>query len=166
MGADASPGGVRRKVVMTDYRREIIQAAREHGLDTNLVEGVVVVESSGRADAFRFEPNFWTKYLENNPEYKGEIPRRVSSSYGLMQIMLPVARELGFKQQPEYLFVPTVNLYFGCKHLARLVKWAGADIPKALEAYNGGKGSVGSIATQRYAAKVIREWDRIAEDSD
>jgi soluble lytic murein transglycosylase-like protein len=148
---------------MTDYRREILQAAREHGVDPNLVEAMVVVESSGRADAFRFEPNFWVKYLEKNPEYQGEIPRRVSSSYGLMQIMLPVARELGFKQQPEYLFVTTVNLYFGCKLLANLVKWSDSKIPKALEAYNGGKGSVGSIATQRYAAKVIREWDRIAE---
>jgi soluble lytic murein transglycosylase-like protein len=148
---------------MTDYRREILQASREHGLDPNLVEAVVVVESSGRTDAFRFEPNFWVKYLQNNPEYQGEIPRRVSSSYGLMQLMLPVARELGLKREPEYLFVPSVNLFFGCKKLGSLIQWAGGDIPKALEAYNGGKGSVGSQATQRYAAKVIREWDRIAE---
>jgi soluble lytic murein transglycosylase-like protein len=148
---------------MTDYRREIIQAAREHGLDPDMVEAVVVVESSGRTDAFRFEPAFYDKYLKNHPDYQGEIPRRVSSSYGLCQVMLPVARELGLKREPEYLFVPTVNLHFGCLYLAKLLKWAGGNIPKALEAYNGGKGSVGSLTTQRYAAKVIREWDRIAE---
>ncbi len=148
---------------MTDYRREIIQAAREHGLDPNLVEAVVVVESSGRTDAFRFEPGFYDKYLKNNPDYRGEIPRRVSSSYGLMQVLCPVARELGLKREPEYLFVPTIGLFFGCKKLAQLMTWAGGDIPKALEAYNGGKGSVGSLTTQRYAAKVIREWDRITE---
>ena len=151
--------------MMTDYRREILQAAREHGLDPNLVEGLVLVESSGRADAFRYEPAFWDRYLKHNPDYQGEVPRRVASSYGLCQIMLPVARELGFKQQPEYLFVPTVNLYFGCKHLRRLVQWAEGDIPTALEAYNGGKGNIGSAATKRYAAKVIQRWDEVAQES-
>ncbi len=149
---------------MTDYRREILQAAREHDLDPNLVEAVVVIESSGRTDAFRYEPGFWDRYLKNNPDYRGEIPRRVSSSYGLMQVMCPVARELGLKRDPEYLFVPTIGLFFGCRKLAELVKWAGSDIPKALEAYNGGKGSVGSLATKRYAAKVIQKWDEIAQE--
>jgi soluble lytic murein transglycosylase-like protein len=149
---------------MTDYRRDIVQSAREHGVDANLLEALVVTESSGRADAFRFEPKYYDRYLKNNPEYAGEIPRRVASSYGLVQIMLPTARALGFKQQPEYLFVPTVNLYFGAKELARLITWAGGDIPKALEGYNGGTGSVGSLQTQRYAAKVIKKWDEIAEE--
>lgn len=148
---------------MTDYRREIVQAAREHGLDPNLVEAVVVIESSGRTDAFRYEPGFWDRYLRTNVDYLGEVPRRVSSSYGLMQVMAPVARELGLTREPEYLFVPSVGLHFGCLKLANLLKWAQGDTAKALEAYNGGKGSVGSQATKRYAAKVIQKWDEIAQ---
>lgn len=144
----------------TLYRREIEEAAVKHSLDPNVVEAIVMTESSGYADAFRFEPGFWKRYLAKNPTYAGENPRRVSSSYGLMQIMLPVARELGFSGEPELLFLPAVNLDWGCKKFAQLLQWANDDLAKALEAYNGGKGSVGSEATTRYASKVLRRlWE-------
>lgn len=144
----------------TLYRREIETAAREHGLDPNVIEAIVVVESSGQADAFRFEPGFWKRRLANHPDYAGAIPRRVSSSYGLLQIMYSTAREHGFNAEPEYLFIPHVNLDLGCRVLKGLLKWADGDLAKALEAYNGGKGSVGSEATTRYASKVLNTlWE-------
>jgi soluble lytic murein transglycosylase-like protein len=142
---------------MTDYRGLIEVAAHAHGLDPNLVEAVCLTESSGRTDAFRFEPAFWNRYLKDNPKYHGSIPRRVSSSYGLMQVMFPVARELGFVDDPEDLFKPHVGLYYGCKKLSALLRWSDGDVDRALEAYNGGKGSVGSPATRRYVLKV-RDW--------
>jgi len=140
---------------MTLYRREIETAARDFGLDSDLLEALVMVESSGRADAFRFEPAFWSRYLEHNPEYKHENPRRVSSSYGLCQVMYSTARELGFNSDPEMLFVPRVSLHFGAMNLARLLKWAEGDATKALAAYNGGKGNWKDPQPQLYAAKVF-----------
>jgi soluble lytic murein transglycosylase-like protein len=138
----------------TLYRREIDSAAREHGIPPNLLEALVLVESSGRADAFRHEPRFWRRYLESNPQYAGANPRRVSSSYGLCQVMFPTARELGFQGEPEMLFVPSVSLFFGAAYLKRLLEWANGEVDKALAAYNTGRGNWNSAAGRAYVAKI------------
>lgn len=143
----------------TAYRAEIRAAAAQWGLDPLLLEAQVLAESAGHTDAFRFEAGFWDRYLKMKPEWANQNARRVSSSYGLMQIMYPVAKEIGFAGQPEGLFVPEVGLYWGCKKMKQLVDWAGGDMTKALVAYNGGKGSASRqpypTAPARYAAKII-----------
>lgn len=121
------------------FRAEIEVVASRYGLDPNLVEAIVRVESSGLTHAYRYEPAFYQTYLANNPEYDGGNPRRVSASYGLMQVMYPVARELGLSGEPENLFVPLVGLEFGCKKLHQLLKWSKGNVDQALAAYNGGK---------------------------
>lgn len=146
---------------MTPYRSQIETAAKAYWLDPNVVEAVVLTESSGHTDAFRFEPDFWTRYLKDKPEYASAIPRRVSSSYGLMQVMYTTACERGYRGEPEILFVPHINLAYGCKHLAHLVQWAGGNIDKALAAYNAGKGNWDSLAGQAYAARVRRHLTQI-----
>ncbi len=127
--------------MMSTYRREIAQAAADYGLDPRVVEAVVAVESSGRTHAYRFEAGFWAKYLANHPDFRNAVPERVSASYGLMQVMYPVARELGFPGEPEMLFIPATGLAYGCRKLASLLKWAEGDLVRALCAYNGGKGN-------------------------
>jgi len=143
----------------TAYRTEIRAAAAQFGLDPLLLEAQVLAESSGNADAFRFEQAFWNNYLKNKAEWASSVPRRVSSSYGLMQIMYPVAKEIGFTGEPEELFVPTVNLQWGCKKFRQLLNWAGGDVVKALVAYNGGKGSASRNpyppAPAGYARRVL-----------
>lgn len=135
---------------MTRYRKEIAAAAAKYGLDPLLVEAIVLTESSGNTDAFRFEPNYYNRYLKPKKLYPGQNPRRVSSSYGLMQIMYDVARERGYPDSllPEHLFFPEVGLEWGCKHLRFLFDWA-AEFPNVTEAqkleavlasYNGGRG--------------------------
>ena len=146
---------------MTEYRREIEVAARDFGLEPDLLEALVMAESSGHADAFRHEPEFWRRYLAHNPEYKHNNPRRVSSSYGLCQVMYSTACDLGFKAEPEMLFVPSVSLHFGAMYLARLLRWAEANgktgsYAQALAAYNGGQGNWKAVGPQNYAAKVLR----------
>jgi soluble lytic murein transglycosylase-like protein len=140
---------------MTDYRPEIIAAARNAGIDADLLEALVLTESGGKADAFRFEQGYWNRYCANNSNYRGQVPRRVASSYGLVQCMYPTAQAYGFTAQPEYLFLPNVNLEIGAKILRDLLDWAKQDVSKALEAYNGGKGNVGSAATRAYAQRVL-----------
>jgi soluble lytic murein transglycosylase-like protein len=141
---------------VTPYRPNIEFAAAQAGIDPDLLEALVVTESfGGQADAFRFEPGFYTRYLEGKPEWAGQIPRRISSSYGLCQIMLPTARQYGFRAEPEMLFLPDVNLALGAKILARLIQQFG-DIGDALQAYNGGMGNVGTPQTKVYSGKVLR----------
>jgi soluble lytic murein transglycosylase-like protein len=148
----------------TPYRKEIEGAAHEHGLDPNLVEAVVICESSGRTDAFRHEPGFYDRYLKGKPQWASQNPRRIASSYGLMQVMYTTALEHGYGQAydaPEFLFIPTVGLDAGCEHLAKQIEWANGDLLKALAAYNGGQGNWMAGQPQLYAKKVNRVLEEI-----
>jgi soluble lytic murein transglycosylase-like protein len=100
-----------------------------------------MVESSGDTHAYRYEPAFWFRYMAHDPKWANAIPKRVSASYGLMQIMYPVALEEGFniEDPPEFLFVPTVGIEYGCRHLKRCFTWAKGDLDAAAAGYNGGR---------------------------
>jgi soluble lytic murein transglycosylase-like protein len=150
---------------MTEYRPLIEQIAADLDLDPNLVEAVVITESSAHTDAFRFEPAFFDRYLKGKPEYAGQIPRRIASSYGLAQVMFSTAQQYGFVGHPELLFVPDVGLRYGCLHLRAMLTWAGGDVHRALAAYNGGQGqgSWKAEAPQRYATRVMKLLDSVKQ---
>lgn len=139
-----------------DYLRPLILvAADRYTLDSTLVEAVVIQESAGITSAIRYESAFWAKYMSADPRFKGADPKRVSSSYGLMQVMYIVAIEVGFRyQEPEYLFVPSIGLDSGCKKLRQLMDWAKGTEAQALAAYNGGKGK---NATPPYRNQVYAD---------
>ena len=139
---------------MTPYRGLIQSFANQYRLDPNLVEAVVIAESNGCTDAFRYEPEFYQRYLKDNPEYRGMLPRRVSSSYGLMQVMYSTAREHGFRDLPEVLFQPNVGLQYGCLHLAKVIQQANGNVREALARYNGG-GNYQGTQPQKYATRVL-----------
>jgi soluble lytic murein transglycosylase-like protein len=144
-------------MIISPYRDLINVVAITFKLDPLLIEAIVNQESSHEADGFRFEPGFYRKYLKNHPDYQGQIPRRISSSYGLMQVMYSTARDFGFKGEPEELFVPRTSLTYGCRYFAYLLqKWAKGDVKKALAAYNGGPGNWDAAKPQAYAKAV---WD-------
>lgn len=145
----------------TPYRAEIEAVASVHQLDPDLLEALVLQESGGMADAFRYEPGFFERYLAGNSAYDGAIPRRVSSSYGLTQIMYPTAQTLGYDGPPEMLFVPLVNLDYGARYLRKLLDRYEGDTRKALAAYNGGPGGVGRPLPQRYAERVLQWLDKV-----
>jgi hypothetical protein len=126
-----------------DYAREIAAAAAANGLSPEIFAAQVVVESSGHADAFRFEPGILAqiedgrlkpRHLPANP-----VPRRMAASYGLTQILYITACDYGFAGDPEELFVPERSLHYGARHLAVQLAWAGGDYARALAAYNGGR---------------------------
>lgn len=152
-------------MTISPYRREIVAAATTHQLSPTLVEAITVVESSGKAYAYRYEPAFWARYMAHDPQWASANPERVSASYGLMQVMFPVAKEMGFGQvDPEYLFVPAIGLEFGCRKFASVLRWAGGDIARALAAYNGGpRGNVAPpFRNQAYADKVLQVFKEMA----
>lgn len=135
------------------HKAAIEVAAARWALDAVLVAALVWQESNFNTDAFRHEPDFWNRYLKGNPLYRHLNPRRVSSSYGLAQVMY--CRLLEDKVaandawQPELLFIPENGLDAGCSFLAELLGWA-QGLPAsghpctiediALAAYNGGRG--------------------------
>jgi len=125
---------------MTSQYRALIEAtARPLGLDARLLEGQVFQESSDQADAFRFEPAFYRRYVKDNPAAKAaQYGPLAACSYGLLQIMLETAVEFGFTGQPWDLFRPSVGLAAGARYLAHLRDLHGGDMTAALLAFNGG----------------------------
>lgn len=140
------------------YRAEIVVAASRYGLDPHLVEAIVRVESGGLTHAYRFEPEFFRRYLSDDPAYDGANPRRWAASYGLMQVMASTAREeLDFTDAPESLFVPTIGLDAGCHFFSKLLARVSGDVERAIAAYNGGFGGSRrpfSPAVQIYVHRV------------
>lgn len=145
---------------MTEYRTEIERAAKDWRVDPDLLEAVVMIESSGNPHAVRYEPAFFDRYIRGKAEWAKWQPRRVASSYGLAQLMFPTAREIGFRGEPEELFVPSVNLYYAGKLLSRLLHWAKGNEAMALAGYNGGQRGYKAEGPQAYAAKVLTEMER------
>ncbi|WP_421793945.1 lytic transglycosylase domain-containing protein [Hydrocarboniphaga effusa] len=142
----------------------IAAGATDFGLPYDIVLAVCRKESSLNPWAARYEPDY--RYLwdcEKNRPYNiraadmtldrapddfagtaGATPHTEwiaqQTSYGLMQPMGALARELGFKGYLSQLFNPVENVAIGCRHLRDLHKrhyakfgWAGT-----LAAYNAG----------------------------
>lgn len=148
------------------YRAAIERAAIEADLEPALVEAVVLQESSGHADAFRHEPAYYERYVRNVSRWADWEPRRVASSYGLMQVMYPTALQAGWSGEPEELFRIDVNLRVGCVVLSSLVKQFANDLHTALGAYNAGPGNAGSIAAHAYADSVMAKYRRLRGNYD
>ncbi len=144
------------------YRAEVEAVASRHGLDPDVVEAICLTESSGETIAYRYEPLFWSRYMQGKPAWDGANPKRVSASYGLMQVMFPVAVEMGMPRTdaPESLCVPVVGLEYGCRVLVDRLQWSHGDLLAALASYNGGKTAdnapgVEKKRNQQYVGKVL-----------
>lgn len=153
-------------------------AAKANGLDPLLVCALVLQESSANTDAFRHERLFWNRYLKRLPEWTNENPRRVSSSYGLMQIMYSTAVERGLARTvpPERLFEPEVGLEFGCRQLKHCFEWQDARFPGAapqdkqlagLASYNGGLQGPNALRpdNRAYAQSVLKYYTQLQTEA-
>ena len=153
------------------YKALIAEIAVGYLLPPPLVAALVWQESAFQTNAFRFEPDFWNRYLKANGKYRHLNPHRVSSSYGLAQVMYCRVHEDKLTDNdalpPEHLFVPEHGLRTGCQLLRELIDWAGqqTDDPgvvtlAALAAYNGGRGgnnpkSNWPLRNAKYAREVL-----------
>lgn len=173
-------------MALTAYRAQIVTAAQAHGVDPDVVEAMVIVESKGRAWAWNPEPTYrWLWDVRLNRPFRSLTTAEASSkwpppdfptsggdrdqewwgqqaSWGLLQVMGAVARERGFRGHylPE-LCDPAVNLALGVTHYASLLRWAQGDPWKAVGAYNGGRGGWNKAAPQQHVAKVKGEFGRV-----
>lgn len=156
---------------------KIQKAAAAYQLDPILVEAIVVQESSGNCDAFRFEKDFWNRLMKPQAKFKGLNPRRYASSYGLMQIMWATATERGWSADlpPELLFVPETALDYGCRQLRHImdrmsIKYPTFDTSQQLTAvlasYNGGFQGPDALrpANAAYAKSVLANYAQLVKE--
>lgn len=159
-------------------------AATRHGLFPAMVWGVVQVESSGNPWAWNPEPHYrylwdlrrWSPFRSlTAQERQSEAPPRdftaprgvaadaewwgQQASWGLMQVMGAVAREIGYAEPfLTGLCHPETGLEYGCRFLARQMRAYDGQAHLAVAAYNAGSPRrdpmTGLLINQGYVDKV------------
>jgi soluble lytic murein transglycosylase-like protein len=122
--SDLPPAYKPRKSACEAYAPMITDAAKRHGLEPELVMGVVKVESGF------------------NPDCRSRVGAR-----GLMQIMPRTANHLSCGAD---LWDPETNLECGCKVLRRYFDLYDGNVIYGLAAYNAGPGNANPSAKGRY----------------
>lgn len=116
--------------------------AKEFSLPPILIASIIAEESSWNTYKIRHEGGFEERInvgkfakLNNYPEESESILQ--SCSFGLMQVMGCVARELGFDKDFGMLLDPEIGVQVGCKKLSLLIKKHGQG-NDAIASYNAG----------------------------
>jgi len=114
------------------YGAIVSLAARETGLDPELIHAVIRAESG---------------YNPNAVSPKGAV--------GLMQIMPETARELGVTNAHD----PSENVLAGARYLSKLIEQNGGSVEKGLWAYNAGQKRVNHgvmpVETENYINRIL-----------
>lgn len=145
----------------------IVKMAEKFGLDPDLISAICFVESSFIPTATRYEKD-WRYFYEVNffAEKLGILvgveKTNQATSWGLMQVMGSVARELGFLEKLEGLKTPELGIFFGCTKLKSLFrrKICDNDEVKVIASYNAGSPRMtkgGMFENQQYVDKVCRK---------
>lgn len=128
-----------------DVKSLVSRYARLHGVPETLAHRIVVHES---------------RY---NPGLKGR------AHYGLMQISLPTARQMGYSGPPQGLLDAQTNLAYGMPYLANAWVVSGRSEARAMSLYSRGyyyeakrKGLVASLRTARSAPVAGSDAEEIA----
>lgn len=138
----------------------VIQVASLYGLRTDLLAAQIIVESGGDPFAFRYEPEFFDRYIKDHASAQGyKYGPLAACSFGLLQILLETALEIGFDDRPERLFDPRVGLNWGAKYLRRCLDAMNQDYRKALARYNGA-----GVRADAYAMNVFAIADHQKDD--
>lgn len=122
-------------------KEKIIKNAEKHGLQHEIVWGICQVESNFNPYAVRYEPGY--KWLFNprelrpiNCAFETECAQQ-RTSYGLMQVMGAVFRELGYRGWLTQIICDIdTQLEYGCRYLWNLISRYGFE--GGIEAYNAG----------------------------
>lgn len=140
------------------YRPAAEKWSRQTGVPVALILAVIDQESDGRAEARRYEPRYKVSATHKKAMDAAGVPEEVQkTSYGLMQMMFPVAWGYGARSTAE-LADPDKAIRYGAAHLGTLYKKYNGDIAKTAGAYNG------AGPNSRYAKDVLKLYEKYAEE--
>lgn len=147
-----------------DYIESIQKSAETFRIDINLIKAIAKIESGGNPFKVRFEPKW--RYLFSPRTFADKLYLTVetetllqSCSWGLLQCMGSVARELGFQSDLTMLTQAEIGLFYGCKKLRQLFDKYG-DETDVISSYNQGsprKTPGGQYENMLYVDKVSKE---------
>ena len=129
------------------------EAAERHKLPPALVCAMIEVESAWDPWATRYEPAFFTRYIDKSAihrvvrefchsakfyiSFETELHERATSR-GLFQMLGQVARERGYVGPIAKLHEPATACELGCGHFRWLLDRNAGDVSRALLRWNGG----------------------------
>lgn len=142
---------------------KIQDTSLEYRVPFDLLGAIIQTESGGNPYASRYEPNYRYLFYPDAFARNLVITRLTEeihqkTSWGYMQIMGGVARELGFKDHLPRLSEPSINLKFGAKKLRDLLNKYDSE-RLVIASYNAGspvykKDSGDTLINERYVDKV------------
>ena len=141
--------------------------AKQTGVPAALILAVIQQESGGDPKAVRYEAGYEQRYSNRCNEIARSAhleTSEVATSYGLMQLMLPLAwgyLSAADKLSPiQALYDPDKNIRYGAAHLAALIK--GRPITAAVIRDVAGKYN-GAGSDSAYARNVCALWRKYEE---
>jgi len=146
------------------------RAAKPFGINPRILLAMAKVESSLNPWAARYEPGWkyhwrvdhYAKALRITEETEHMFQ---ATSWGLMQVMGTVARELGFDRHLSELTDPNLNVIIACKKLQYLFNKHKRP-HDVISAYNQGsprRRKDGFYRNQQYVDKVVKELNAVKE---
>lgn len=146
--------------------RLINSISAEYDMDADLITAMVSVESGGEECAVRYEPHY--KWLEDPEKWAAlnhitvdtEVTNQ-KTSWGLMQVMGGVARELDHTTHLTKLCIPKVGLTLGIRKLKSLQRQY-SKFEDAISAYNQGSPRAditGVYYNQSYVNEVMKRYN-------
>lgn len=131
-------------------------------VNPDLAVAICEQESNYVASAVRYEPN-WS-YLLEPEKYAKALGISAATefqlqkfSWGAMQVMGSVARELGYKGHLTEMIIPQTGIFYGCVKLKHLsVKFG--DMKDVIAAYNAGNAikTNGAYSNKGYVDSVLK----------
>jgi soluble lytic murein transglycosylase-like protein len=130
--------------------------ATAHQLFPDIVCAICEKESSWNQWAYRYEPVFYSRYVE--PEFDaGKITvteaHGRATSWGLMQTIGESVREIGYLDWLPALCEPATGIEWGCLLFTHKLGHAGGNYAAALSLWNGGGDSSYSPSVLEIAKK-------------
>jgi hypothetical protein len=125
--------------------------AQSHHLFEHIICGICEQESSWVPWAYRYEPAFYSRYVEplfNDGKITITEAHGRAISWGLGQTMGQSVREIGYADWLPMLCDPAIGLEWVCRLFERKLQHAQGSIVQALQLWNGG----GNLA---YAPSVL-----------
>ncbi len=153
-----------------DIDRVAAKNAEKHEIEVELILAFIQVESNFNPYAHRFEAH-WRYALPEDQQRKFAALCGITlttenvdecTSFGLMQVMGSVARELGYVSNLLHLCEPEIGIHYGCLKLGlNLKKYP--QMTDAVSAYNQGspRMAAGQYANQDYVDKIMSVYERL-----